>query len=81
MEVDTGATLSIISKSTYNRLWPREQAPTLRPSRAQLRTYTGEQIEVKGCISVDVVYGNQSKRLDLLVAAGEGPSLLGRDWL
>ena len=57
------------------------QAPTLRPSRAQLRTYTGEQIEVKGCISVDVVYGNQSKRLDLLVAAGEGPSLLGRDWL
>ena len=30
---------------------------------------------------MDVSYKNQSKKLGLLVVAGNGPSLLGRDWL
>lgn len=34
-----------------------------------------------GSITVDVFYKGQSKSLSLLVVAGEGPSLLGRDWL
>ena len=81
LEVDTGATLSIISKATYLKLWPKERAPPLKASDAQLRTYTGERITVEGRISVKVTYENQEVTLDLLVAAGEGPSLLGRDWL
>ena len=81
MEVDTGATLSIISMTTYKQLWSRQQAPRLRASNATLKTYTGERIDVEGTISVNVAYEKQKARLNLLVVTGEGPSLLGRDWL
>ena len=77
MEVDTGATLSVISKATYDRAW-REEPPPLALSTARLRTYTGEEIPVKGEIEVD---RDQHKRLTLIVAEGNGPSLLGRNWL
>ena len=47
MEVDTGATLSIISKTTYERLWPTKKlALLLKFSHATLKTYTGKQIKV-----------------------------------
>ena len=81
MEVDTGAALSVISKSTYDQLWSDESAPPLKPAAAKLKTYTGEQIRVVGAITVEVEHNHQQKRLGLLVVAGKGPSLLGRDWL
>lgn len=34
-----------------------------------------------GEIEVQVQYTGQKKKLNLLVAGGNGPSLLGRDWL
>ena len=34
-----------------------------------------------GTIDVLVKYGNQETTLPLLVVKGEGPSLLGRNWL
>ena len=74
MEVDTGATLSVISKATYDRAW-REELPPLAPSTARLRTYTGEEIPVKGEIEVDVCHRDQQKRLTLIVTEGNGPSL------
>ena len=80
MQVDTGATLSVISKATYDRAW-REESPPLAPSTARLRTYTGEEIPVKGEIEVDVCHRDQQKRLTLIVTEGNGPSLLGRNWL
>ena len=36
---------------------------------------------VLGSLEVDVVYGDQIATLPLLIIAGDGPSLLGRDWL
>ena len=81
MEVDTGAALSVISKSTYDQMWSDESAPPLKPAAAKLKTYTGEQIRVVGAITVEVEHNHQQKRLGLLVVAGKGPSLLGRDWL
>ena len=41
--------------------------------------YTEEPIKVLGTITVYVCYKEQ--KLPLLVVAGHGPSLLGRDWL
>ena len=81
LEVDTGATLSIISQNTYETLWADGKIPLLQPSGARLRTYTGEEIKVMGNLEVDVKLNGQEERLNLLVVEGNGPSLLGRDWL
>ena len=81
MEVDTGASASIISEETYLRLWQKGQKPILQPSSVKLRTYTGEELKVQGAISITVEYEDQKETLSLLVVAGTGPSLLGRDWL
>ena len=80
MEVDTSASASIISEQTYERLWPEER-PRLTPSSRKLRTYTGEELEVLGTLQVEITYGEQQKTLPLLVVAGAGPSLFGRDLL
>ena len=81
MEVDTGASASIISYTTYTELWSESQRPRLLQSTRKLRTYTGEELKVQGSLAVDVVYGSQRETLPLLVVSGNGPSLLGRDWL
>ena len=78
MEVDTGAAVSLISEETRKKLLP---AATLHHAPVRLRTYTGEMIKVLGQIDADVVYEGQQKSLKLMVVAGQGPSLLGRNWL
>lgn len=40
-----------------------------------------KHIEVLCSIDVNVTYQNQKKQLILLVVSGDGPSLLGQDWL
>ncbi len=81
MEVDTGATLSVMSEDTYQTLWPTDARPPLQPSTAQLSTYTGECILVLGQITLRVSFQQQNHILSLLVVPGTGPALLGRDWL
>lgn len=46
-----------------------------------LHGYGGEQIPVVGSLNVTVQHGLQTEELPLTVVAGDGPSLLGRDWL
>ena len=79
MELDTGASLSVISEMTY-QIWDG-RGPPLQPTDVRLKTYTGETLQVKGKINVHVQYEGQEEALSLLVVAGAGPSLLGRDWL
>ena len=81
MEVDTGAVASIISECTYRRQWSKQKRPLLQRTDVHLRTYTGEKINIKGKISLSVQYDNETLSLDLLVVEGDGPSLMGRDWL
>ena len=82
MEIDTGASLSLISEETYQQTWTtRDVAPPLLPSQAHLRTYTGETIQTLGRIEVEVSVNNQIEQLSLEVVQGLGPSLLGLDWL
>ena len=78
MEVDTGAALSVISEATKQAVFPSE---TLRPSDLVLKTYTNERMEVKGTLNMRVQYGDQKEKLVLVVVAGDGPSLMGRNWL
>ena len=85
MEVDTGASVSIMSQATYLSTWPDVNGrPILEPSRARLRTYTGAAIPTHGRIRVPVRLPSESTEptlLPLVIVDGEGPTLLGRDWL
>ena len=78
MELDTGASLSNISETIYKKL---PSVPKLKPTSANLTTYTGESIKVLGSITIKVCHNGQEKCLPLLVVSEEGPSLLGRNWL
>ncbi|KAK3747895.1 hypothetical protein QZH41_001360 [Actinostola sp. cb2023] len=81
MELDTGASLSIINAKTYETLWGGEDRSPLQNTNMVLQTYTGEKINPKGIIEVSVAYGKQNVKLPLHVVEGKGPALLGRDWL
>ena len=81
MKIDTGAAVSLISEKTYKTQWSSQMQPKLKASDVRLHTYTKERIDVLGSIVVEVVHKGQRKSLQLLVVAGEGPSLFGRDWL
>lgn len=78
MEVDTGAAVSLVSEQTYNALFP--DIPLLE-STVTLKSYSGEPIKVVGQREVEVSAEQQKSRLPLVVVAGEGPSLFGRDGL
>ena len=56
VEVDTGASLSVISEELYNSLVSAGQAPQLVESGIFLRTYTGEEVKLNGSCSVNGCY-------------------------
>ena len=78
MEVDTGASMSLMPETTYRRLWPGR---SLSATSVRLSTYSKEPIPVVGSTQVQVAYEGQSAQLPLIVVQGEGPILLGRNWL
>ena len=78
MEVDTGASLSLMSNSTFQGLWPGRSLDT---TQVRLQSYSKAPIPVVGCCSVNVEYNGQTGQFPLLVVDGSGPTLMGRDWL
>ncbi len=81
MKVDMGASASVISQATYNRLWRPGEMPTLEKSDMRLRQYNGECIPLLASIHANIVYQGQEDEGRLLVVKGEGSSLLGLDLL
>ena len=49
MELDTSALVSLISQSTFHKMWPDQ---TVQPSSVALKTYTGESVCVLGSVQV-----------------------------
>ena len=78
MEIDTGAAISIMSSTDYSNYLSHVK---LLPCKTTLKTYTGEAVETLGEIIVKVTHGNQLKELPLVIVQGQGPTLLGRNWL
>ncbi|CAG2228036.1 unnamed protein product [Mytilus edulis] len=78
MEIDTGASVSIMSEDTYKDY---KSEFRIEPTSAKLRTYMGEQIPVIGRAIVNVNYKKERAKLPLLIVKRKGPNLLGRDWL
>ena len=81
MEVDTGASVSLISETTFNTIQNGVARMELKDTATRLHTYTGESIAVRGSTVAQVVHCGQTLELPLIVSAGDGPALLGRDWL
>ena len=61
---------------TYSNL-----SSILGPPNSTLTTYTGEKIFPLGSTNVQVNYQSQCASLPLLVVPGDGPTLLGHNWL
>ena len=72
MEIDTGASVSVISKTTY-----QHEFKELQESSVHLTTCGGEPLSVV----INVSHGDNKAQLPLLVIDKDGPSLLGRNWL
>ena len=79
MQIDTGVAVTVISEKTYWYLRRKRRAPTLRHCHARLRTVTGELVNVRGVITLDIRYKDRREYLRLFVIKGRGPALLGRD--
>ena len=78
MEVDSGATFSVIAE---NQLSEWGSPLVLKPLPVKLRTFTGEVIIPKGEAEVKVEYRGQTCRLPFLATPGKWPELLGHNWL
>ena len=80
MEVDTGASRSVISEVDFGKL-KKEAIMQLQESKIKFKTYTGELIPAVGMLKGDLCYGGITKLGTLQVAPGNGPALFGRDLL
>jgi hypothetical protein len=80
MELDTGASSSLISKATLDRHYDAVPRPKLSAG-GKLTMYSGAQLQVEGEITVQVKHNNQVINLPLIVVSDDGPTLLGRNWL
>ena len=76
--------VSVISRVTLGKL----QAGTAKlvldtKKKLILSIYSGEtiSIEIAGVVQVEVCYKDQKEKLSLVVTEGNGPSLLGKDWM
>ena len=79
MEVDTGASMSLMSETTFKSLWPGR---SLQSTEVRLCSYSKESIPVVGCCHANIAYKDQrATKMPLVIVQGSGPSLLGRDWL
>ena len=76
MQLDTGATVSILPKTLYDQQfnqWP------LQSTKVKLKACNGVQFPVYGEVWLLVVYDQQKRMLPLIVV-GDGPPL-GWNWL
>lgn len=78
MEIDTGSSISCISKDCYDKLFAK---CTMQDSDLTMRYYTGEAVKPLGKITPLVSYNNIKKQLDLYIVQHGKTSLLGRQWL
>ena len=80
MELDTGATFSVIGYDTYARMWKENY--DMKYTDIKLQAFGGNKVSVAGEMDVPVKYGDQKcKHMPLLVVNVTEPALFGRNWL
>ena len=69
MEVDTAASVTVISEATLDSIWGTQPSPPLQAMDVKLCTYTGAEIPVAGGLEDKVWYQGQEENLPLIVTA------------
>ncbi|XP_077560682.1 uncharacterized protein LOC144175462 [Haemaphysalis longicornis] len=78
MEVDTGASVSVMAKSRLLQLLP---SVPVQPSQVLLRSYSGELKKVQGKADVSVKFHGKEADLPIFLTGDGSPTLLGRNWM
>ncbi|XP_067950986.1 uncharacterized protein [Watersipora subatra] len=78
MEIDTGATVSLIPYDVYQKHFSNAK---LTPSGMQFCSFTGDMVMSEGKFLVSVKHFGRARQLWLHVLRASRFTLLGRDWL
>ena len=79
MEIDTGASVTLLSEATFSNLQTSTAMPPLE--KANINLLLLEEIKTLGLLHVTVEKNGQKATLPLLVVAGTGQNLIERNWL
>ena len=77
LELDTRASMKILIP---NHVFVLAEKSLQQPD-VQLKSYSGHEIPVLGETKAQVSYGDQQACLPVIVTAGDGPALMGRNCL
>lgn len=80
IELDTGTSITIISKQAYQKTWPQDDLP-LHATLVNETSYISPWERSTQKPACNSKYKDQKGSLQLLVLAGNGPSLLDQTWL
>ena len=78
MELDTGASVSLVSEATWS---DKLSKPQLQPCSLSLQSYPNRSLKVLGQCQVEVYVHGKTAQLPLIVVEGSGTPLFGRNWL
>ena len=81
MEVDTEASVSVMTHTEYKKLWSPKSRSPLHAAGIKLKKYTGWTIKIYGTCEVVVNHQGDEEKLPLVIVESERPNLLRRDWL
>ncbi|BHF61674.1 hypothetical protein SprV_0100464900 [Sparganum proliferum] len=75
-EIDTGSAVTLINEASLQKL------PSLLPASSTFRSYTGQNVEVRGVFTAEVEHNGELHYLPVHVVRGsQQPNLLGRNWI
>ena len=77
LEVDTGATMTVVPESAWKSTWPTKPVPTV----TRLCTYGGSPLDFVGEVPVSVEYRDQYLNDKIIVVRQGVQPLLGRNWM
>lgn len=78
-EIDSGSYYSIISMSTFKRLFEVKK-PIIRKTPVELRDFQQNKILLAGVCKIQVTFKNRKANLELLVSRGRCTNILGCSW-
>ncbi|BHF78236.1 hypothetical protein SprV_0602134800 [Sparganum proliferum] len=75
-EIDTGSAVTLINEASLQKL------PSLLPASSTFRSYTGQNVEVRGVFTAEVEHDGELHYLPVHVVRGsQQPNLLGQNWI